>query len=70
MDLLQIFSSFMVWFVEKKKNHCLKLMKNMSVSTAVLCLGVCVFEVMNEAGTCGRSVHDAMGQALSAALLW
>ena len=32
----------------------------MAVSAAIVCLEVCVRDIMNKAGMCGRSVSDVM----------
>ena len=39
------------------KNWCLKSCKNMTVSAAMLCLALCVSEVMNKASMCGNTIN-------------
>ena len=41
-------------------------MQNTARPAASLCLAVCVCDVTNGAGICGRSVHDVMSQTFSA----
>ena len=38
----------------------------MAMNTAILCLAVCICDVMNMASMCSRSVSDIMSQPFSA----
>ena len=50
---------------ESRKDMAMKFMMN----AAILCLAVCIFNIMNKASMCGRSVDYIMSQAFSA-LRW
>ena len=59
-DSKQVFSQFMVQFVKKKS--VFESRENIAVSAAILCSAVCVYDVINNASMCCRSVYYVISQ--------